>query len=87
MPEESETSSSFREREMDSQEGQDLINWDGLEEGREVKPDDFFAINSTEAAVQHVGITAASKGDGEEQKILAALALDIATNGAADEPR
>ena len=70
MPEESENFSSFREREMDSQEGQDLIIWEGREEGREVKPDDFFTINSTEAAIQHVGVTAASRGDSEEQKTL-----------------
>ena len=71
---------------MGSQDGQHLIVWEGFEEGRDVKQDDFFALNSTEAAVQHVGITAPSKG-GEEQRIMAALAIDIAENGAADEPR
>ena len=72
---------------MDSQEGQHLIAWEGFEKGRDVKPDDFFALNSTEAAVQHVGITAASKGDSEDTLIMAALVMDIAENGAADEPR
>ena len=72
---------------MDSQEGQHLIDWEGLEEAREVKADDFFALNSTQAAVQHIGITAASKSDGEEQLIMAALAVDVQENGAADEPR
>ena len=71
---------------MGSQDGQHLIVWEGFEEERDVKPDDFFALNSTEAAVQHVGITAASKG-GEQQLIMAAIAIDITENGSADEPR
>ena len=71
---------------MGSQDGQHLIVWEGFEEERDVKPDDFFALNSTEAAVQHAGITAASKG-GEEQLIMAAIAIDITENGSADEPR
>ena len=31
---------------MDSQEGQHLITWEGFEEGRDVKPDNFFMDSS-----------------------------------------
>ena len=69
-----------------SQDGQDLVDWVGFKDTREVKKEDLIQVQSTEAATSRMAVTAVGRGD-DFDGILAALAIDIADNGSADEPR
>ena len=68
-----------------AQDGQTIVTCGGVKETREAKKEDFILVRGTEAATSRLAVTAA--GNASEDIVLAALAVDIAGNGAAEEPR
>ena len=68
-----------------AQDGQTIVTCQGVKETRKAKKEDFILVRGTEAATSRLAVTAA--GNENENIVLAALAIDIAGNGAAEEPR
>ena len=68
------------------QTGQTLIELAGLVETRAASKDDFIVVQSTEAAVAHLNVTAAREaGDGSNAVV--GIAVDVNGEGTAEAPR
>ena len=64
---------------------QQMVEMETLKETKELHKSACRVVTGSEAAVEHVSLTAANTGDGTET--MAALAVDIAASGAAEFPR
>ena len=69
-----------------SQDGQTLIDLAGLAETRAVNREDFIVVQSTEAAIGHLNVSAAGAGS-EGCNTVVGLAVDVNADGTAEAPR